>query len=77
MVARDINFKEKELLECIDKIDSRMHRSYNENDHDERQIAQHDLTQIYKHKAKAYQVRSRAKWVEELEKSSKYFANLE
>ena len=77
MIARDKNLKENELLERINKIDSRMNRSYNENDRDDRQIAQHELTQIYKEKAKGYQVRSRAKWVEEGEKSSKYFANLE
>ncbi len=52
------------------------------NNHDkslieERQKLKEQLDDYYKNKSKGYQIRARAKWVEEGEKSTKFFLNLE
>ena len=42
-----------------------------------REALQQELDLLYDEKAKGYQIRSRAKWIEEGEKSTRYFLNLE
>ena len=43
----------------------------------ERRILKQQLDLLYEQKARGYQIRSRARWVEEGEKSSGYFLSLE
>ena len=44
---------------------------------EEKRKCENELSKIYDDEAKGYFVRSRAKWIEEGEKSSKYFLGLE
>ena len=61
----------EEKLDCIDKSDKKDEKIL------ERKLLKQQLDTLYEQRAKGYHIRSRAKWVEDGEKSSSYFLNLE
>ena len=70
--------KEKCLENRLTELDNKSKQSvYLEKDEKERLDIKEKLSQIYKEKSIGYQIRSRAKWVEEGEKSTSYFFRLE
>ena len=64
----------KDLEEKLDAID-RSHKK--DENRIERKILKQQLDNLYEQKAIGYQIRSRARWVEQGEKSSAYFLSLE
>ena len=76
--SRSLSVKQniKDLEEKIDEID-RSHDSLTNDQYDERKKLKQELDNLYENRAKGYQVRSRAKWVECGEKSTRYFLGLE
>ena len=73
--ARRDQIAELELK--IDKLDQDIKVTKCPKLYDERKKMKLDLDNLYKDKCKGYQIRSRAKWVEQGESSSAYFCNLE
>ena len=74
------NFKHNEakrLEQRIDYIDSVLATRQDANLITERRECKQELDDLYCQKAKGYQIRSRAAWVELGEKSTKYFLGLE
>ena len=69
--------KTKELENKLDEVDKLLAISPNEEHTAERNRLKTELDNHYLDKAKGYQIRSRAKWVQEGERSSKYFFSLE
>ncbi len=63
----------KDLESKLDLID----KSIGESTHIDRKVLKQQLDSLYDQKTAGYHVRSRAKWVEEGEKSTSYFLNLE
>ena len=67
----------KDLEIKLDNLDKELSKQKDLLKEKQRKILKNELDNSYKSKAKGHQVRSRAKWVEEGERSSKYFLNLE
>ena len=68
----------KVLEEKLNKIDQCIKQFSTEHEKElERKKLKLELDQLYDQKSKGYQIRSRAKWVESGERSTKYFLNLE
>ena len=67
--------KEMELEKRLDYLDQ--NTDSGPTDSKEREKIRAELEEIYTSKSKGYQIRSRVKWVEKGEKSTKYFLNLE
>ena len=68
--------KVKLLESLLDSLDKELTEKKDESIFQKRQDVKMQL-EIYKDKARGYQIRSRARWVEEGEQSSKYFLRLE
>lgn len=66
-----------DLEKKLDELDKKISENYNENIMQDRKKIKEELDEYYKEKSKGYQIRSRAKWVDEGEQSTKYFFNLE
>lgn len=70
--------RRKQQLDIISKINHLWHQSYLDDDSNiELQQLQSKLDDLYTEKAKEAFIRSRARWIEEGEKNSSYFFNLE
>jgi len=65
------------LQDALDLYDRKLCDSYSESICRERVKVKRELDEIYEKKSIGYQIRSRAKWVEQGEQSTKYFLNLE
>ena len=65
--------RESNLIQEID----RLQKLLNETNKDQLIELQHELENIRENKLKGYLIRSRAKWIEDGEKPSKYFCSLE
>lgn len=65
------------LQNSLDLIDKQLSKNYNEFLCQERKLIKAELDEYYKKQSQGYQIRSRAKWVEEGEQSTRYFLNLE
>ena len=75
--VRNTNDQAKTLEAQIDYIDSVLTNTEDNQLKKERQECKFLLDSLYEKKAKGYQIRSRAAWVELGEKSTKYFLGLE
>lgn len=75
LLSRNSRKKEFEIIKEINSICIRP--SLNETDKQKRILLQSSLDNIYVDKAKGAYIRSRAKWIEEGERSSAYFCRLE
>lgn len=67
----------KSLEEEVDKLDLALAKRKDENILKKRKECKLTLDNLYLEKAAGYQIRSRSKWVEQGEKSTKYFFGLE
>lgn len=67
----------KQLQKTLDNIDKQLSDCYFETLFLERQRVKLELDDIYRTKSEGYQIRSRAKWVDDRERSTRYFLNLE
>ncbi len=78
-IAQAQMFKDKcKILESkLDQLDMKLMNTPDRSLLEERKEVKEQLNEVYYNKSKGYQIRSRAKWVEEGEKSTKYFLNLE
>ena len=78
MKSRTTRNQIKELEKRLDLIDKLATTELvNEETRLERKLLKQELDSMYEQKAAGYQVRSRAQWVENGEKSTKYFLGLE
>jgi exonuclease III len=76
--ARSRKSRVIELEAMINEIDTYLaSNKHDEVKTNERNSIKKELDEFYANKARGYQIRSRARWVEEGEKSSKYFFSLE
>ena len=66
-----------ELEKHLDKLDEQLKTSKSAVLVNERKTVKLKLDQLYKEKSKGYQIRSRARWVEQGESSTAYFCGLE
>jgi hypothetical protein len=69
--------KVKELEENIDKLDKLIGENVDENYIQQRKVLKQELDIFYEEKANGAHIRSRAKWVEEGERSTAYFLGIE
>ncbi len=78
-IAQAQLFKDKckDLESKLDQLDKKLTDTLDDSVLNERKVVKEQLNEAYHSKSKGYQIRSRAKWVEEGEKSTKYFLNLE
>ena len=67
----------KELESLLDSLDKQLAVHSDTSLHQKRKETKQKLDEYYTNKSKGYQIRSRAKWVEEGEQSTKYFMGLE
>ena len=67
----------KELKDSLDQLDKQLAENYNIEVCQERNRVKAKLDEYYQEKSKGYQIRSRAKWIEEGEQSTRYFLRLE
>jgi len=77
--AKLFNDQCKKVESQLDDIDDKLANSIDQDNNliKRRRTLKNELDELYEKKAKGYQIRSRAKWVEKGEKSSQYFLNLE
>ena len=75
--ATEKKSREKELEYLVDSLDEKYQETQKGDLLKTKQTLKAELDSIYTEKAKGYQIRSRSKWIEEGEKSSKYFLGLE
>ena len=76
--ARHNRNKQEDLETRLDNLDKSIAENSNNNDvKDERMQLKKELDELYAYRAKGYHIRSRSKWIEEGEKSSRYFLNME
>ena len=61
----------------LDSLDQKLTKGKDDNVLKERKGVKDQLDEYYKEKSQGYQIRSRAKWVEQGEQSTKYFLGLE
>jgi len=61
----------------LDQLDEQLKSTDDPELITERKATKYELDQLYKNKSKGYQIRSRARWVEEGESSTAYFCRLE
>ena len=61
----------------LDSLDEKLTNGKNSVIEEKRKCVKKELDDLYNDKAKGYQIRSRAKWIEEGEKSTSYFLGLE
>jgi len=66
-----------ELQSSLDELDNKLAQKYCETMFLERRAIKQKLEDYYREQSQGYQIRSRVKWVEEGERSTKYFLNLE
>ena len=76
-ISKQTRDRENELLNKIDVIETNIGISPCVNKELEYKLLRQELDSIYNEKAKGAIVRSRCQWIEENEKCSKYFLNLE
>ena len=76
-LAQNKKDKVKSLESLLDSLDKELTEKKDESIFQKRQDVKMKLDEIYKDIARGYQIRSRARWVEEGEQSSKYFLRLE
>jgi hypothetical protein len=75
--ARKLKANKTALEDKIHKIDNELVNNYTKNKFLERQQIKHTLDSLLHERAKGAQIRSRAQWVEEGERSTSYFLRLE
>ena len=75
--ARNKNNRIKELEQKMTTIDQEIVKSNERNNRQEREFIKCELDGLYLDQAMGAQIRSRSKWVEESERSTAYFLNLE
>ena len=67
----------KNLESELDHLDRQIAQNNNPELVQEHRQLKEELDELYSRKARGYQIRSRARWIEQGEKSSKYFLGLE
>ena len=61
----------------LDHLDRQIAQNNNPEIVQERRQLKEELDELYSRKGRGYQIRSRARWIEQGEKSSKYFLGLQ
>ena len=75
--ARKRRLEERIILSKINSLEKSLYHNFSEEIYTELRLEQNKLNHIYDLKLKGIMVRARARWVEEGEKSTRYFLNLE
>ena len=76
-LANNFNDDCKNLELRLDQLDRQIAQSHNVKLNQERRQLKEELDELYTRKARGFQIRSRARWIEFGERSTKYFLGLE
>ncbi|KAJ8046854.1 hypothetical protein HOLleu_05676 [Holothuria leucospilota] len=77
ILAQNRRRRERNLNKFINSLERQLFVKWDLNKNSLLKEAQNEMLQLYNFKLKGIQIRSRARWVEDGEKNSKYFLNLE